>query len=94
MRKLLDLAPLNSYLLDTMGWILFKQGRLNEAEGLLDRASRISPRNAGIRFHLGSLLLSKGKKKEAVTLWRAALELNPSWKLRRQILRAIRQLNL
>jgi tetratricopeptide (TPR) repeat protein len=49
----LRLSPNDGYVLDTMGWILFKQGQYSEAVRYLERAFDLKPREPVIAEHLG-----------------------------------------
>lgn len=60
--------------LDTLGWALAQAGRTDEAIGALREARLRDPSNAEIRYHLASVLASKGRQDEARTELRAALE--------------------
>jgi tetratricopeptide (TPR) repeat protein len=53
---------------DTLGWILFKEGKLDQARPLLDAAWRASLR-AEIGDHLGQVYEAMGQKDEAVTAY-------------------------
>jgi tetratricopeptide (TPR) repeat protein len=50
---------------DTMGWILYREGKLDEAEGYLKAAWRNSP-SATIGGHLAELAEARGHKDEAL----------------------------
>lgn len=45
------LAPSNSALQDTLGWILFKQGQVTRAKELLAQAAKGLPNDANVRAH-------------------------------------------
>jgi tetratricopeptide (TPR) repeat protein len=57
---------------DTIGWILYREGKLDEAEGYLKAAWRNRP-SATIGGHLGELAAAKGKKDEALTNFELAI---------------------
>lgn len=56
---------------DTLGWILFHEGKLNEAEPYLVAAWRAS-QGAEVGYHLGRLYEALGEKKEAATTYALA----------------------
>ncbi|MBI1374241.1 MAG: tetratricopeptide repeat protein [Phycisphaera sp.] len=64
----------NAAYLDSMGWVLYKLGRYDEAVRRLEEA-RTKPRgtDAVILEHLGDALWRSGKKDEAKTQWQAAM---------------------
>jgi uncharacterized protein HemY len=63
------LQPNEPSIIDSMGWIAYRQGRLAEAEEFLRRAWRLD-RNPEIAAHLGEVLWQKGEKEQAVETWR------------------------
>ncbi|WP_242489834.1 tetratricopeptide repeat protein [Noviherbaspirillum cavernae] len=69
--KALKLAPDDPFIMDSMGWVQFRLGRLKEAEALLQRAYELRP-DAEIAVHLGEVLWVKGQKADAQKLWRDA----------------------
>jgi len=74
--KALELAPEEPAILDSLGWILFKLGRLEEAEHHLRHAYQ-QLQDPEIAAHLGEVLVNRGKTKEARQLWTAAIEASP-----------------
>ena len=61
-------APKAPAIADTYGWILFKQGKTDEALPLLREAYKGLPDNAEVQYHLAAVLASKGEKAEALSL--------------------------
>lgn len=74
--KALALAPDDAYIMDSMGWVEYRQGRLDKAESYLKRAYAAQP-DPEIAAHLGEVLWMEGKRDEAEKLWQAALKDNP-----------------
>ncbi len=72
----LKMAPDDPYIMDSMGWIQFRLGRLDEAEASLRRAYSLQP-DAEIAVHLGEVLWTKGRKAEARDMWRQARAKDP-----------------
>lgn len=68
-RQAYILQPNEPSIIDSMGWIAYRQGRLEEAEEFLRRAWRLD-RNPEIAAHLGEVLWKLGKREEAVKTWR------------------------
>ncbi len=58
---------------DSWGWVLFKQGKLQEAEVALRKAVELSPFSPEIRRHFGEVLLKLGRQEEALDQWERAL---------------------
>jgi tetratricopeptide (TPR) repeat protein len=68
-RQAYILQPHEASIIDSMGWISFRQGRLEEAEQFLRRAWQLD-RNPEIAAHLGEVLWHSGKREEAIKTWR------------------------
>ena len=76
-RKAYELEPNESSIIDSMGWVAYRLGRLKEAEGYLQEAWRIN-QGAEIAAHLGEVLWVSGQKEEARAYWRSGTELDDS----------------
>jgi tetratricopeptide (TPR) repeat protein len=74
--KAVKLAPDDPFIMDSMGWVQFRLGRLKEAEALLRRAYELRP-DAEIAVHLGEVLWTKGQKEDAQKFWRDAQTKDP-----------------
>jgi tetratricopeptide (TPR) repeat protein len=62
--------PRESAYLDSLGWVLYKQGRLDEARKYLERAVRLMEVDDPVYFdHLGDCLYRIGRKEEARQAW-------------------------
>ncbi len=60
--------PNDPFILDSMGWVEYRLGNLDVAEGYLRKA--LSKRNdPEIAYHLSEVLLAAGKKSEAKKVW-------------------------
>ncbi len=68
LQKALSLNPDNPAYLDSMGWLMYKMGRTQEAITMLDKAYRISGDNQ-IAAHLGEVLWNAGNKDAAREVW-------------------------
>jgi len=75
--RALKLRPDSAAILDSMGWVLFRQGELVQAADYLRRALSLAERDDEIAAHLGEVLWVKGLKSDARTVWREALVHNP-----------------
>ena len=74
--KALQLAPDDPFILDSMGWVQYRLGKLQEAEEYLRRAYALQP-DAEIGVHLGEVLWVKGQRDAAQKLWRDARAKDP-----------------
>lgn len=71
--KALAMRPNDPYIIDSMGWLAFRQGRLEEALALLQQAYASKP-DTEVAAHLGEVLWVMDRKDEARTIWRQARE--------------------
>jgi tetratricopeptide (TPR) repeat protein len=72
-RRALALRPDDASITDSLGWALYKRGRLPEAIATLQKASVADPAQSEINEHLGDALFQSGRRYEARFAWRAAL---------------------
>ncbi len=70
------LSPEDSYILDSLGWVLFRLGQNADALGYLRRAYEARP-DAEIAAHLGEVLWTLGRQGEAQKIWADALRAQP-----------------
>lgn len=71
--------PANATYLDTYAWVLFEQGKIEEAHNYIMQAlENTSPteENASIYEHAGDILAVKGDTAEALEMWKKAESLN------------------
>ena len=74
-QRAVNAEPGNGYYLDSLGWVYFKLGNLDEAERYLTEAGRIVTSSPGINEHLGDLYQKRNKPEEARAAWEKALTL-------------------
>lgn len=74
--KALQMAPDDPFILDSMGWVEFRLGRLDQAELQLRRAYGLR-NDPEIAVHLGEVLWVKGDRRGAEQLWREARSKDP-----------------
>ena len=74
--RALELSPDSFYVLDSMGWVLFRMGKAEEAIPYLEKA-RTLRNDAEVAAHLGEVLWSLGRRDEARAIWDAALKEAP-----------------
>ncbi len=67
----------DGYIVDSMGWVLFRLGNYEEAVQHLERAVELRPLDPIISDHLADAYWRVGRKHEARFQWRRALSLNP-----------------
>lgn len=74
--RALKLDPDNPMILDSMGWVEYRSGKLEAALRYLQRAHHLMP-DPEIAAHLGEVLWKMGREAEARELWARSLEANP-----------------
>jgi tetratricopeptide (TPR) repeat protein len=74
--RALELAPKDPFILDSHGWVLFRQGQVQAALEVLNQAYGIRP-DPEIAAHLGEVLWSLGRKDEARRTWDKARQEHP-----------------
>ena len=63
------------FIVDSLGWALFRQGRYKEAHDYLQKAFKARPDEAVIVDHLADVLVKLGKIEEAKQYYELALKL-------------------
>lgn len=67
------LRPGDGGIIDSLGWLQLKLGRVDEAVTTLERALALEPEDPTLIGHLGDALWSQGRRIEARFRWRQAL---------------------
>jgi tetratricopeptide (TPR) repeat protein len=75
-RRAYRLQPNEPSIIDSMGWVAYRQGRLEEAGRFLARAWELD-RNPEIAAHLGEVLWVDGRREEALAVWREGVAADP-----------------
>lgn len=70
-RQALDLKPDSPAILDSMGWVHYRSGHMNEALDFLRKAND-KLHDPEIAAHLGEVLWESGKQEEAREVWKRA----------------------
>ncbi len=77
-RRAVRLKPDAGYIVDTLGWVYYRQKRYDEAERWLIRAVQLSPGSSELRRHLSEVHLARGNLPSAYVEARKAALLDPS----------------
>lgn len=75
-KRAYDISSKDFFILDSMGWVLYRLGRLDEAIDYLQQAMALRP-DPEIAAHLGEVLWVKGDKEGARKVWDTALKETP-----------------
>ncbi len=81
-RRALALRPGDAYITDSLGWVLFKQGRLDLAYKKLTSAIKLVPNEPTILYHLGEVSLARGNAKKAKDYFKRSIK---AWQLKAEV---------
>jgi tetratricopeptide (TPR) repeat protein len=73
-REAVDLDPNNGAYLDSLGWVYFRMGDLEQAETYLRRAIERFSKDPTVHDHLGDVYFRQGRTKDAIAQWERSLE--------------------
>jgi tetratricopeptide (TPR) repeat protein len=79
------LEPGAGAVLDSLGWVSFRAGQLEQASLFLEQANRLDPADAEILAHLGDLYAKRSEPERAAAAYRKALSKKPEERLRRRL---------
>lgn len=77
LRKAVELRPEDGYIVDSLGWVMYRMGRYDEATEQLERAVELRPLDPVINDHLGDAYWRTGRRQEARVQWKRSLSLKP-----------------
>jgi len=80
--------PDDAAILDSLGWVNYRLGNLQEAEAQLRKALERFPDHE-VAAHLGEVLWSAGKQREARAIWAKALKENPDSEVLRETIKRL-----
>ena len=66
-------SPDSGYIVDSLGWVLYRQGRYEEAVSQMERAVELLPVDPVVNDHLGDVYWAVGRRREAQFQWMRAL---------------------
>lgn len=73
--KALEYAPDDPFITDSLGWVEFRSGNLEEARRILQGAFDAKS-DAEIAAHLGEVLWTMGQRDQAMTIWKEGRKLD------------------
>ena len=76
-KRAMELKPGNGYIIDSLGWVYYRQDKIREAIKYLEEAFHITPEDPTIAEHLGEVYEKTGNRQKALEMYRKALELSP-----------------
>ncbi len=75
--RALSIKPDDGYVIDSLGWAYYKQGKTKEALETLEKAVGLVPNDPVILEHLGEVYLRENKRDRSREAWAHSLELDP-----------------
>jgi tetratricopeptide (TPR) repeat protein len=73
-RQAVELEPNNGAYLDSLGWVYFRMGDLDQAENYLRRAIERFSKDPTVHDHLGDVYFRQGRTKDAIAQWERSLQ--------------------
>jgi tetratricopeptide (TPR) repeat protein len=67
------LDPNNYAFLDSLGWVYYRENKLQDAEQQLRRSVQLMSKDPTIHDHLGDVYFKQGKLREAIAQWESSL---------------------
>jgi len=71
--RAIQLKPDSAAVMDSMGWVLYRQGKIEQAEKYL-RQAYDRDADPEIAAHLGEVLWKRGQQEQAEAIWQKALK--------------------
>ncbi|MEM6972636.1 MAG: tetratricopeptide repeat protein [Pseudomonadota bacterium] len=75
--KAVEQRPEDGYIMDSLGWVLWRTGQFEEAAVKMERAVELRPVDPVINDHYGDALWMIGRRTEARFQWKRALSFEP-----------------
>ncbi len=75
--RAVEQRPNDGAIIDSLGWVVFRQGDTASAVKLLEKAVELTPSDSTVNLHLGDAYWAVGRKLEAQFQWRRALTSDP-----------------
>ena len=88
-QKALEFAPTDPFIRDSLGWVEFRLGNLQEAARILSDAYKDKP-DPEIAAHLGEVLWSLQQRDRALVVWREGHMMNPDNETLQETLQRLR----
>ena len=91
LERAVELRPRDGWIIDSLGWVLFRLGDFEGAVLNLERAISLQPADPVVNEHLGDAYWRVGRKREARFQWDRALTFKPEPDLVPVIQRKLRE---
>lgn len=77
LRRAYRLSLDDGFIVDSLGWLMYRMGRLEQARELVERALRLDGPDPEVLRHLGDIQRAMGDEQPALRSYRAAMKRNP-----------------
>jgi len=67
--------PDDPAVLDTLAWVYYRMGKFADAQRVLEKAIRQTPKHPEMQYHLGAILAAQGQRERAEQAYRQAIRL-------------------
>jgi Flp pilus assembly protein TadD len=84
-RKAVEQAPNDGYIIDSLGWAFYRLGRYDEAVESLEQAVQLRPDDPEINDHLGDAYWRAGRQLEARFQWNIAAAVDEDGNVRERV---------
>ena len=74
------ISPKDPAIIDSLGWVYFRMGKINESLKLLEQAYKVFP-DPEVAAHLGEVLWEMGEHDKARDIWQQGLKKQPTNKI-------------
>ncbi|TAH36203.1 MAG: tetratricopeptide repeat protein [Alphaproteobacteria bacterium] len=85
LEKAVALAPGDAFIIDSLGWALYRMGKYNDAEKILQKAVEARPYDPQLIDHYGDALWRLDRAEQARIQWNRALSFEPDAELKKSI---------
>jgi tetratricopeptide (TPR) repeat protein len=75
--RALSIRPDDGYVMDSLGWAYYKQGKFKESLDALEKAVVLAPNDPVILEHLGEVYLKENERERGRDAWVHSLKLDP-----------------
>jgi tetratricopeptide (TPR) repeat protein len=73
-QRAIELKPENGFIYDSLGWVYYRLGKIEQAVKALEKAAKLSPDDPAILDHLGDVYLESGRVQQALEAYRKAVK--------------------
>jgi tetratricopeptide (TPR) repeat protein len=90
LQRAVELRPNAGHIVDSLGWVLYRTGKIAESVPVLERAVELVPDDPTLLDHLGDALWRVGRREEARFQWKRSLQSKPEPELKTMLERKLR----